>query len=175
MRKSPHYPHAFIFVFLVIICTYIFKKLLQMFPQSRLLNCVVSVAAQLKWAWDCLLLQSVCQVPYKFNIVTGIMSPENAATEVGVRVFEGESDGAVECAVCLCKIEEGEEVRELKCNHIFHRACLDRWVGTGRNSCPLCRTHVKPAARLFGEDLHQEVIVFDFCSDRRDRCTWWLR
>nr|GMD19658.1 E3 ubiquitin-protein ligase RHA2B-like [Ipomoea batatas] len=172
MRKAPN-PHAFIFVFLLIICTYIFKKLLQMFPHSKILICVVSVAAQLKWAWDCLLSQSLCQFPYKFNVVTGIMSPENAASEVGVRVFEGESDGAVDCAVCLCKIDEGEEVRDLKCNHIFHRGCLDRWLGTGRITCPLCRTHLKPPTRLL-ED-HQEVIVFDFCSHRRDRCSWWLR
>nr|GLL32089.1 uncharacterized protein LOC109160807 [Ipomoea trifida] len=165
--------NAFIFVFFVVICKFIFKKLLQMFPQSKVLNCVVSVATQLKWGWDCLLLQSLCQVP---NVSTGIMSPENGGSEVGVRVFEGESDGAVECAVCLCKIEEGEEVRDLKCKHIFHRACLDRWLGTGHITCPLCRTHVKPASRLLEEHLHQqEVIVFDFCSDRRDRCTWWLR
>nr|GMD15201.1 E3 ubiquitin-protein ligase RHA2B-like [Ipomoea batatas] len=161
--------NAFIFVFLLLICTYIFKKLFQMFPQSKILICVVSVAAQIKWGWDCLLLQSLCQCPNKFNVVAG-MSPENGASEVGVRVFE------VECAVCLCKIEEGEEVRDLKCNHIFHRACLDRWLGTGRVTCPLCRTHVKPPTRRFQDDLHhQEVIVFDFCSHRRDRCTWWLR
>nr|GMD13493.1 E3 ubiquitin-protein ligase RHA2B-like [Ipomoea batatas] len=164
MRKAPN-PHAFIFVFLLIICTYIFKKLLQMFPHSKILICVVSVAAQLKWAWDCLLSQSLCQK----------MSPENGASEVGVRVFEGESNGAVDCAVCLCKIEEGEEVRDLKCKHIFHRACLDRWLGTGRITCPLCRTHVKSPSRRFQDDLHQEVIVFDFCSHRRDRCSWWLR
>nr|GMD15200.1 E3 ubiquitin-protein ligase RHA2B-like [Ipomoea batatas] len=78
--------NAFIFVFLLLICTFIFKKLLQMFPQSKILICVVSVAAQLKWGWDCLLLQSSCQFP---NVVTRIMSPENGASEVGVRAFEG--------------------------------------------------------------------------------------
>nr|GMD21100.1 E3 ubiquitin-protein ligase RHA2B-like [Ipomoea batatas] len=158
--------HAFIFIILIAICTYIFKKMLRMFPQSAILNYVVWAASQLKWAWDCLFIQSFCQ----FNVDGTGMSPE-----LGARVFGGESE-AVECAVCLCKIEEGEEVRDLRCNHIFHRACLNRWLGTGHITCPLCRTHVKPAARLFEEHLHQqEVIVFDFCSDRRDRCTWWLR
>nr|GMD19660.1 E3 ubiquitin-protein ligase RHA2B-like [Ipomoea batatas] len=159
--------HAFTFIILIAICTFIFKKMLRMFPQSAILNYVVWAASHLKLAWDCLFIQSFCQPPpYKFNV-------DGA---VGVRVFEGESDGAVECAVCLCKIEEGEEVRDLKCNHIFHRACLDRWLGTGRVTCPLCRTHVKPPTRRFQDDLHhQEVIVFDFCSHRRDRCTWWLR
>uniref|UniRef100_A0A7N0SV64 RING-type domain-containing protein n=1 Tax=Kalanchoe fedtschenkoi TaxID=63787 RepID=A0A7N0SV64_KALFE len=45
------------------------------------------------------------------------------------------------CAVCLCEIEEAEEIRWLeKCKHIFHRCCLDRWVDHDQNTCPLCRT-----------------------------------
>nr|GLL32088.1 RING-H2 finger protein ATL1-like [Ipomoea trifida] len=134
-----------------------------MFPQSAILNYVVWAASHLKWVWDWLLIQSFCQPPpYKFNVDGTGMSPE-----VGARVFGGESE-EVECAVCLCKIEEGEEVRDLRCNHIFHRDCLDRWLATGR-------TQVKSAAcrRLF-DDRYQEVIEFDFFSGRRDRCTWWL-
>lgn len=44
------------------------------------------------------------------------------------------------CLVCLCDYEPGDEVRQLsKCNHLFHRQCIDEWLTTGRNSCPLCR------------------------------------
>ncbi|SLM40827.1 Zinc finger, RING/FYVE/PHD-type [Lasallia pustulata] len=44
------------------------------------------------------------------------------------------------CLVCLCDYELGEEVRQLtKCSHLFHRECIDEWLTTGRNSCPLCR------------------------------------
>ncbi|KAI9677857.1 MAG: hypothetical protein M1829_002354 [Trizodia sp. TS-e1964] len=44
------------------------------------------------------------------------------------------------CLVCLGDYELLEELRELsRCNHIFHRACIDEWLTTGRNSCPLCR------------------------------------
>nr|GMD16891.1 E3 ubiquitin-protein ligase RHA2B-like [Ipomoea batatas] len=162
--------HAFIFIILIAICTYIFKKMLRMFPQSAILNYVVWAASQLKWAWDCLFIQSFCQPPpYKFNVDGTGMSPE-----LGARVFGGESE-AVECAVCLCKIEEGEEVRDLRCNHIFHRDCLDRWLATGRNSCPLCRTQVKSTGPRLFHDRYQEVIEFDFFSGHRDRCTWWLR
>ncbi|XP_031100781.1 E3 ubiquitin-protein ligase RHA2B-like [Ipomoea triloba] len=163
--------HAFIFIILIAICTFIFKKMLRMFPQSAILNYVVLAASHLKLAWDCLFIQSFCPPPpYKFNVDGTGMSPE-----LGGRVFGGESE-AVECAVCLCKIEEGEEVGDLRCNHIFHRDCLDRWLATGRNSCPLCRTQVKSAAgrRLF-DDRYREVIEFDFFSGRRDGCTWWLR
>lgn len=44
------------------------------------------------------------------------------------------------CLVCLCDFEEDEEARNLvKCGHLFHRECIDQWLTTGRNSCPLCR------------------------------------
>lgn len=52
---------------------------------------------------------------------------------------EGEEVHAVQCVFCLCDVEDGEEVRELRCEHLFHRSCLDRWVGFGRVTCPLCR------------------------------------
>ncbi|KAJ5305334.1 40S ribosomal protein Rps16 [Penicillium atrosanguineum] len=49
------------------------------------------------------------------------------------------SDGE-RCLICLSDYEVGEEVRELnKCKHVFHKDCIDQWLTTGRNSCPLCR------------------------------------
>ncbi|KAK6258939.1 hypothetical protein SCA6_013413 [Theobroma cacao] len=49
-----------------------------------------------------------------------------------------------ECAVCLSELEEGEEVRKLKCKHTFHKDCLDRWLQQYWATCPLCRTKVLP-------------------------------
>ncbi|KAK8244422.1 hypothetical protein HDK90DRAFT_156601 [Phyllosticta capitalensis] len=44
------------------------------------------------------------------------------------------------CLVCLSEYEVGEEARKLvQCGHLFHRECIDQWLTTGRNSCPLCR------------------------------------
>ncbi|XP_048229091.1 E3 ubiquitin-protein ligase ATL59-like [Ricinus communis] len=87
----------------------------------------------------------------------------------------GESE-ATECAVCLTKIEEGEEIREPRCNHIFHRVCLDRWMCSyGHTSCPLCRDSLVPRRAI--TDLGHQVLVFKFsfttADDGRDK--WWLR
>jgi hypothetical protein len=44
------------------------------------------------------------------------------------------------CLICLCNFEAEEEARKLvKCEHLFHKICIDQWLTTGRNSCPLCR------------------------------------
>ncbi|XP_059644930.1 E3 ubiquitin-protein ligase RHA2B-like [Cornus florida] len=95
--------------------------------------------------------------------------------ELSVRRYEGEgSDEGVECAVCLCKIEEGDEIRELRCEHLFHRVCLDRWVGSRHITCPLCRDSLGPRRRA--TQLGEEVLVFKFCCfGSRDRELWWLR
>ncbi|PRQ31747.1 putative transcription factor C2H2 family [Rosa chinensis] len=80
------------------------------------------------------------------------------------------------CVVCLCKIEKGEEMRELRCAHLFHKACLDRWTGLNHVTCSLCRSSLAPL--LSSESQFQtEVLRFKFCSFQsdRDRDTWWLR
>ena len=52
--------------------------------------------------------------------------------------------GQVECVFCLCDVDEGDEIRELACKHLFHRSCLDRWLEFGRATCPLCRDSLLP-------------------------------
>ncbi|PON62919.1 43kDa postsynaptic protein [Parasponia andersonii] len=45
------------------------------------------------------------------------------------------------CAVCLYEFEGDDEIRRLtNCCHIFHKGCLDRWMGYDQKTCPLCRT-----------------------------------
>lgn len=44
-----------------------------------------------------------------------------------------------ECVVCWAGYEVGASVCELRCAHIFHRACIQKWMAVKR-LCPLCRT-----------------------------------
>lgn len=85
-----------------------------------------------------------------------VASEEDVASAPGIFIIENEEgvliaqslDGAERfrltsdqrCLVCLCDFEAAEEARKLvKCGHFFHKECIDQWLTTGRNSCPLCR------------------------------------
>jgi hypothetical protein len=79
----------------------------------------------------------------------------------------------VECSVCMCDYEDGEELRTLPCLHYFHTGtgcaaalrtgggvgvsthapcvcmtagCIDKWL-SAHKSCPLCKTQLD--ARMF--------------------------
>ncbi|KAF1926431.1 uncharacterized protein M421DRAFT_102483 [Didymella exigua CBS 183.55] len=79
----------------------------------------------------------VAAAPGLFRIVRTV-------TGLTAEAFEGEETielaGDARCLVCLCDFEAEEEARKLvKCEHMFHKICIDQWLTTGRNSCPLCR------------------------------------
>lgn len=55
------------------------------------------------------------------------------------RTGDGE---ALECAVCLAELTDGEAARFLpRCQHGFHAECIDLWL-RGHSTCPLCRVDV---------------------------------
>ncbi|BCR88031.1 RING-H2 finger protein [Aspergillus chevalieri] len=65
----------------------------------------------------------------------GSLVAEAADGAGNIQIPEGDR-----CLICLSDYEAAEELRQLtKCQHVFHRDCIDQWLTTGRNSCPLCR------------------------------------
>ncbi|CAE6440595.1 unnamed protein product [Rhizoctonia solani] len=44
------------------------------------------------------------------------------------------------CLICLDDYDNDEDLRIMNCKHMFHKGCVDRWMETGRNNCPACRT-----------------------------------
>lgn len=123
-----------------------------------IINNIILIFSYMKWAWSFLLQQSF----YQSSFSHGVRRSACNAMDI--------SD---ECAVCLCNIEDEDEISELKCGHIFHGVCLDRWIGYGRWTCPLCRNHLS----LFpGSDFDRQVLVFNFCDVSSSSVdTWWLR
>ncbi|PYH82777.1 hypothetical protein BO82DRAFT_373700 [Aspergillus uvarum CBS 121591] len=48
------------------------------------------------------------------------------------------ADGQFMCVVCLESVQRSQEIRELKCLHVFHRECLEKWYLQDHFNCPLC-------------------------------------
>ncbi|ORY09521.1 hypothetical protein BCR34DRAFT_454845, partial [Clohesyomyces aquaticus] len=72
---------------------------------------------------------------HRIREVSGIMTAEAVDGSDTIRLAADQR-----CLVCLCDFEVDEEARKLvNCGHLFHKICIDQWLTTGRNSCPLCR------------------------------------
>lgn len=46
-----------------------------------------------------------------------------------------------ECLICLDHFKKNQGYRKLKCGHLFHKKCIDKWF-TKNSTCPTCRTDV---------------------------------
>ncbi|QRV92604.1 Zinc finger RING-type protein [Ceratobasidium sp. AG-Ba] len=93
---------------------------------------------------------------WMLNEFLGQVKPPTASREdiakAGLRVIKGHQveefakDGGVtencteRCLICLDDYEEEQDLRIMSCKHMFHKDCVDRWMETGRNNCPACRT-----------------------------------
>jgi hypothetical protein len=59
-------------------------------------------------------------------------------------------DGLPLCSICDLPIYQKDNMT-LKCNHIFHKQCIQRWLGNvdpkdtnnAHNKCPLCRSYIE--------------------------------
>jgi hypothetical protein len=43
------------------------------------------------------------------------------------------------CSICLTDWEDKDVIRVLRCQHGFHRDCVDHWLREGADRCPVCR------------------------------------
>lgn len=54
---------------------------------------------------------------------------------------DAEESDDEKCTICLCELEDEEDVRRLPCMHLFHQTCVDQWLVTNRK-CPICRVDI---------------------------------
>jgi len=48
-------------------------------------------------------------------------------------------DGDHTCNICLNPVRATRHNPPIRCGHIFHRGCIEKWKSLGNNTCPLCR------------------------------------
>ncbi|KAH7009463.1 uncharacterized protein B0I36DRAFT_60161 [Microdochium trichocladiopsis] len=46
------------------------------------------------------------------------------------------------CVICLDVIQDTSPIRALACQHIYHKACFDKWFKRDHDVCPLCQRQV---------------------------------
>lgn len=52
------------------------------------------------------------------------------------------TDSPEECPICKEEYKTGDHIRPLPCKHEFHKVCVDKWLTTAGQTCPLCRANV---------------------------------
>ncbi|KAJ8661943.1 hypothetical protein O0I10_002274 [Lichtheimia ornata] len=50
-----------------------------------------------------------------------------------------DDDDEYTCVICLEKLEHGDTVRQLPCEHEYHCECIDPWLTSKSGECPLCK------------------------------------
>ncbi|TRY84674.1 hypothetical protein DNTS_003191 [Danionella cerebrum] len=73
-----------------------------------------------------------CKFKAKFK---GQREPSCAASDVV------SSSSTSDCAICLEKYIDGEELRVIPCAHRFHKKCVDPWL-LQHHTCPHCRHNI---------------------------------
>ena len=48
-----------------------------------------------------------------------------------------QNDNFKECIICLEDMKYNEKLILVKCSHIYHKECLEKWIKKN-NVCPLC-------------------------------------
>ena len=172
-----------------------FLKLSFVILPSTIWNYTVLSLDHLKCAFELLLYNqySLSSAPNINNYYCSFSNiPNKPGSEEFIRIArfkskegsDDENNADNQCAVCLCEVKEGDEIGELRCCHVFHAGCLERWiVEFKRMTCPLCRGTLAPPRSSGGGEAEMgvEVLFFKFCSfsnttfDDDEGDSWWLR
>lgn len=43
------------------------------------------------------------------------------------------------CSICLNEVKSTRANPPIRCGHMFHSHCLQKWKDQGKNTCPTCR------------------------------------
>lgn len=82
------------------------------------------------------------------NISQNRIISNNTSTNTNETSTSTQEDNREKCAICLDVLTSGtlRNITTLRCNHNFHKSCIDRWK-VRKNTCPVCRKRIRTNAR----------------------------
>ena len=75
------------------------------------------------------------------NVNRGASQEQINATTKTTQVKQNDIPKEKQCVVCLSEFQPGEQVRTLRCNHSFHKDCVDTWLHRNK-TCPICKREI---------------------------------
>ena len=64
---------------------------------------------------------------------------ENGKSNIKIIKYKSSEQETKSCPIMFVDFEEGEEVAQLPCGHIFNKDAIMQWLEEESNKCPICR------------------------------------
>ena len=91
----------------------------------------------------------IINFPYLIPVQQNIPIQEDVKIALEEEEFNKETEivdfeifPCMECPVCLENFIENDNLKKIKCNHIFHENCIKQWLCNESNKCPICRIEI---------------------------------
>jgi hypothetical protein len=68
----------------------------------------------------------------------GGATPLEITQNTVLSIFMSENHPEGQCPICFEEYKDGDEIRTLKCNHVYHDNCILSWLKNQR-ACPYCK------------------------------------
>jgi len=81
------------------------------------------------------------------------VAKRNIAEKSVVELLPRVAAAGKECGVCLGELDGKIDAIELPCKHVYHSACISKWLTTCKNACPMCSAPIeihRPAPEMAG-------------------------
>lgn len=108
---------------------------------ANVVFCIGALLALSQQVYPLVRHTSLNRLPQSLGVARVGLSHEALLAQLRVFKFGESGDGSEKlfeplCTICLLDFEDGDEVRQLPCRHLFHICCIDPWLQK-RGGCPL--------------------------------------
>ena len=99
------------------------------------------------------------QVDLRLQVPLG----EQATKRLPTRRYQTGQEKMDLCAICVDDFTDGDNLRVLPCEHVFHSECVDEWLINHSSLCPLCKMEVP--RRNVSRDGNGPIEINNFTTD----------